>query len=67
MAPPEGVSVDSESNLPLIIRATEGNDSVHYLKKWITDNKSWLEAKMLEHGTSCQVCRKNLSEMRGED
>ena len=52
MATPEGVSVDSESDLPLIIRATEGNDSVHYLKNWITDNKSWLEAKMLEHGMS---------------
>ena len=46
---PVGVKVE-ENTLPLIIRATEGNDSVDYLKKWIAQNKKWLEAKMLRHG-----------------
>lgn len=39
-----------ETTLPLTIHATEGKESVDYLKGWIAQNKSWLEAKMLEHG-----------------
>lgn len=46
----EGVSVDNGQAVPLVIHAVEEKDSVDYLKKWVTKNRSWLDAKMLEHG-----------------
>ena len=39
-----------EESLPLIIRSKVGNESVTFLKNWITENKEWIEAKLLEHG-----------------
>ncbi len=51
MAPAEGVLISSESDaLPLIIRAKEGQNSVAFLKQWITENKEWLDAQLLQHG-----------------
>ena len=55
MSVPEGVKIEeggegTEKTLPLIIRALEGKDSLDYLNGWITSNKSWLQAKMVEHG-----------------
>lgn len=52
---PAGVKVLSgeeggEKSLPLIIQALEGKDSVDFLKGWMLENKTWLDAKMLEHG-----------------
>lgn len=38
--------------LPLFITPKDGNDSVTFLKQWVKSNKSWLEKKVLEHGTT---------------
>lgn len=37
--------------LPLIIRPKQGNDSVVFLQAWMARNISWLEQKLLDHGT----------------
>lgn len=52
--PVKGVhtSLSSDGNrLPLFITPKNGNDSVIFLKYWVKMNKSWLEKKVLEHGT----------------
>jgi len=51
---PEGVVVcggDGETKvLPLIIKAVAGNESVNELRRWLKENKDWLNTKMVEHG-----------------
>ena len=43
--------VEGEKALPLVLRALDGKDSLDYLKSWMAANRSWLEEKMVEHGT----------------
>ena len=49
-------SIASDGNpLPLFITPKDGNDSIIFLKYWVKTNKSWLERKVLEHGTTTSV------------
>ena len=55
-APPQimaGVDVcvsGGESDLLLVIRATQGNDSAPFLKAWVKENKTWIDEKLLQKG-----------------
>ena len=40
-------------DLPLVIRATQGNDSAPFLKAWVKNNKKWIDEKLLQNG----LCR----------
>lgn len=39
-----------ESDLLLVIRATQGNDSAPFLKAWVKENKTWIDEKLLQKG-----------------
>ncbi|KAL5490930.1 hypothetical protein EMCRGX_G016133 [Ephydatia muelleri] len=43
------VCVNGE-DLPLVIRATQGNDSAPFLKAWVKKNKKWIDEKLLQNG-----------------
>ena len=44
------VSKDGPESLPLIVRPKDGNSSVEFIKRWVSDNKDWIDEKLLEHG-----------------
>ena len=46
-----GLREDGET-LPLIVRPAQGDDSVDFLKTWVSRNAGWLDAKILQHGAS---------------
>ena len=48
------VSEDGPESLPLIVRPKDGNSSVEFIKRWVSDNKDWIDEKLLEHG-SCML------------
>lgn len=47
------VRADGES-LPLFVRPRDGNNSLAFLKRWIGDNKAWIERKLQQHGEQAQ-------------
>ena len=53
MAALEAVNVltrDDGEQLPLKIGPRGDKDTVDFLKRWIAENKEWLDQKLLEHG-----------------
>ena len=49
-APHPMVDLDVRNDLPLVIRATEGNDSAQFLKRWVQENRKWIDEKLLQNG-----------------
>ena len=61
---PEDVALPNEDVLPLKIHPKGENNSVEFLKRWITDNQEWLDQKLLEHGKHCLVSRATTEQIR---
>ena len=49
-----GIREDGEPT-PLFVQPKDGNNSLEFLKSWTSENREWLDQKLLEHGEGLAI------------